>query len=900
MKAEPQHTTHHFRRGRIAAALCTTGVVAVALGGNLLGVAAQDEAAPVPGEPAAPVTAPAADDQPGEPPATTQTMPTPAPAPTTSAPAPAPAPLTDTTTTDATVPTAPKMPRTQQPAEQPIAPAPQSTEPAASAPAPAPADQAAPAATPAVPPFAGVAGPADGEEATLVECAKARPVKPATKGHAVVEGIGQGAAAGTPAATERCTAAKRPSRRTAGPRRAEQRDRPSRKPLRNAQGVPAVSNPTTSLALPGPVPLGVPNFFIDKFRIPPFLLSIYQAAGIQYGIRWEVLAAINEIETDYGRNLNISSAGALGWMQFMPATWKAYGTDANRDGRKDPFNPVDAIFAAARYLRAAGADEDLRRAIFAYNHADWYVESVLMRARLIGGLPSDLVGSLNGLTQGHFPVFAKARYADDLSERARPRAVAGQNVATPVESRATRRGIDIFAKAGSPAIAVQDGTIVALGKSKRLGRYVRLRDVYGNTYTYAHLKTAARHVPVPKQKTQSKDSIAKELELPKRDPKPTRPASAGRATRGGAAPAAPAATTKAAAALARPTAPAAEMGLPKERLFAHPARRNAFAHGGAQQILEAGRALPPAQRSRPTSQASYGLDRADVVLKPMLVGRRVIAGTILGRIGRTEKKIAPRLHFEIRPAGRGAPRIDPKPILDGWKLLESTAIYRAQGRNALVGPEANRASIGQILLMSKDALAQRVLSNPRIEIYSCGRRDIEAGGVDRRVLATLEFLAASGLKPTVTSLHCGHGFYTAGGNVSAHSSGNAVDIAKINGIPIVGHQGEGSITDLTIRRLLTLQGTIKPSQIISLMTYDGASNTLAMSDHADHIHVGFRPQYPAGTSGSRLLDAVLKPSQWIKLIDRLGRIDNPIVAVKPSKYAIRVPVPRASASHRGE
>ena len=66
------------------------------------------------------------------------------------------------------------------------------------------------------------------------------------------------------------------------------------------------------------MPVGVPNFFIDRFRIPPFLLSIYQAAGIQYGIRWEVLAAINEIETDYGRNLNVSSAGAMGWMQFMP------------------------------------------------------------------------------------------------------------------------------------------------------------------------------------------------------------------------------------------------------------------------------------------------------------------------------------------------------------------------------------------------------------------------------------------------------------------------------------------------------------------------------------------------------------------------------------------------------
>src|SRR5205823_13538751 len=147
--------------------------------------------------------------------------------------------------------------------------------------------------------------------------------------------------------------------------------------------------------------------FIERFRIPPCLLPVYQAAGIQYGVRCEVLAAINEIETDYGRNLNVSSAGAVGWMQFLPSSWKRYGVDANNDGRRDPFNPVDAIFSAARYLRAAGAASDVRSAIFAYNHADWYVDSVLLRARLIGGLPADLVGSLTGLTQGHFPVHAK-------------------------------------------------------------------------------------------------------------------------------------------------------------------------------------------------------------------------------------------------------------------------------------------------------------------------------------------------------------------------------------------------------------------------------------------------------------------------------------------------------------
>jgi hypothetical protein len=234
-------------------------------------------------------------------------------------------------------------------------------------------------------------------------------------------------------------------------------------------------------------------------------------------VRWEVLAAINEIETDYGRNLNVSSAGALGWMQFMPATWKAYGVDANGDKKKDPYNPVDAIFAAARYLKAAGADDDLRKAIFAYNHADWYVDSVLMRARLIGGIPSNLVGSLTGLTQGMFPVYAKARYADDLSEREAVKRVArGRNAAVPVESTENRRGINVYAKPGSPVVAVQDGRIVKMGTTKRLGKFIKLRDVYGNTYTYANLKTVADRHPVPKRKTVTRRRSARSSRSPRR------------------------------------------------------------------------------------------------------------------------------------------------------------------------------------------------------------------------------------------------------------------------------------------------------------------------------------------------------------------------------------------------
>ena len=302
------------------------------------------------------------------------------------------------------------------------------------------------------------------------------------------------------------------------------------KPGRTVDGAPTQDNPTFSLALPGAAPIGVPNFFIDKFRIPPFLLPLYQAAGIEYGVRWEVLAAINEIETDYGRNLNVSSAGALGWMQFMPATWEQYGVDANKDDLKDPYNPADAIFAAARYLKAAGAETDMRKAIFAYNHADWYVDSVLMRARLIGGLPSNFVGSLTGLTQGHFPVAAKATYADDLTEqdakKASKRSRKAGNRALVVEGSKHRRGIKVFARRGAPVIAVNDGKVIRVGETKRLGRFVQFQDVYGNTYTYGRLAKVAKTYPAPRERTTTRKAVAKELSLPAKDAKPTAPASA--------------------------------------------------------------------------------------------------------------------------------------------------------------------------------------------------------------------------------------------------------------------------------------------------------------------------------------------------------------------------------------
>ena len=117
--------------------------------------------------------------------------------------------------------------------------------------------------------------------------------------------------------------------------------------------------------------------------MPPELVPIYESASSRYRLGERgvpVLAAINKIESGFGENMGPSSAGAVGWMQFMPATWAAYGVDADGDGARDPDDPDDAIHAAANYLRASGAPRDWYRAVFAYNHADWYVQQVLALA----------------------------------------------------------------------------------------------------------------------------------------------------------------------------------------------------------------------------------------------------------------------------------------------------------------------------------------------------------------------------------------------------------------------------------------------------------------------------------------------------------------------------------------
>jgi cell wall-associated NlpC family hydrolase len=164
-----------------------------------------------------------------------------------------------------------------------------------------------------------------------------------------------------------------------------------------------VSDSQPAIALPSAATPNAPGqIAVDAdFLTPPTwvvqssseeLQGFWQSAGSAYGVPWQVLAAINKVESNFGQNMGPSSAGAVGWMQFMPDTWLRWGVDANRDGVADPWNAEDAIYAAARYLAASGGATDIARALYSYNHADWYVTEVLALADAYAGGAIDTSG----------------------------------------------------------------------------------------------------------------------------------------------------------------------------------------------------------------------------------------------------------------------------------------------------------------------------------------------------------------------------------------------------------------------------------------------------------------------------------------------------------------------------
>jgi murein DD-endopeptidase MepM/ murein hydrolase activator NlpD len=644
---------------------------------------------------------------------------------------------------------------------------------------------------------------------------------------------------------------------------------------------------------------------LSFYRIPLFLLPIYKAASAQYGVPWQVLAAINEVETDYGNDLSVSTAGAVGWMQFMPETWLQYGVDAVNAGYADPYNPVDAIFAAARYLHAAGASSDLPAAILAYNHSQAYVQSVMLRARLISSYPSSVIATLTGLTEGSLPVpgaklLAVPRVllqapggaaqaggpggAEQATGKPQPSSTSSLPGSTPAPSPASTAAVaqqradaptptsqlsDLSAPRDAPVLAVEDGRIVALGRSRSLGDYVVLRDTYGDVFTYASLGSIAPSFRLPKPV---------ELTVPKGalrgaggpEPAPKQAATAGRQaplTLHVAARTLPglAAGTVGGTGSVPPTQP----GAGKVRVFAHPGNRDARAAAKAR-----------AGRTRRAPIGSEALKRGAVVAQGTVIGH-------LGAVGTGHSRAM--LRFAVRPAG-AQQAVDPGPVLRNWAQLD--AALHPQGAKA-AGDVLAGATAADAFAMPAAQLERAVLSDPGIRLGACDRQQVASGKVDERMLALLVFMSRSGLEPTVEQLRCGHLSHRGGAAVVSYLPRGSLTIGAINGVPIAGHQGPGSITDVAIRTLLTVEHPFAPAQIVSLMQYPGIAATLARPDHAGQIEIVL-PAKPSTHRSVRLArtasapaNTVLDSAQWDRLIAQIGSLASPTVARKPSSAAVR-------------
>ncbi len=223
--------------------------------------------------------------------------------------------------------------------------------------------------------------------------------------------------------------------------------------------------------------------------------------------------------------------------------------------------------------------------------------------------------------------------------------------------------------------------------------------------------------------------------------------------------------------------------------------------------------VDPAVAAREHAQAAKRAETARL----QLLRHLELAGITARRVGLPERRT-----IQASPAQR--PTVQPS----DRAIALDTYLQALGTQTILTGLDASR-----------DQLQQQVLSDRRLDIYPAGRSDLASGRIDVRVLAMLEYLAQANGQVTVSCLISGHSLYVHGrpGVVSAHIYGRAVDISAVSGVPILDHQGPGSVTERTIQQILALPSSVEPLQVISLMTLGGAS--FALPDHYNHIHIGY-------------------------------------------------------------
>ena len=416
----------------------------------------------------------------------------------------------------------------------------------------------------------------------------------------------------------------------------------------------------------------------------------------------------------------------IGWMQFMPSTWEAYGVDANDDGRKDPYNPVDAICAAARYLqRRRRRDRPAHRDLRLQPRRLVRRRGPPLRRAQYGKLPDDLVGSLTGLTEGaHFPVAADARYADDISEReaAERRAEAGRRRQRRRRDRSPRRPAAASTSTRARAPRSSPSTTASSRRSARptsSASYIVLQDAYGNRFTYAAARRDLQGLPGAQGARPHRRGLRARLarrrgpDAPRGDPTP-RPART----------AAPATAEAPARRRATPTTDGStNTEDARERLFALPERpRNVDER---QPLRPARRAARRAACPAYETFKSYfsGVLKFDARHDGPGAARRGLEGRRRHRARpRSARPTSSRRTSTSRSARPAAAR------RRSTRSRSSTA-GSCSSRPRSTAPPArtrspSRRDVGQILLMSKAQLERRVLADPRLEIYACGREDI--------------------------------------------------------------------------------------------------------------------------------------------------------------------------------
>ncbi len=616
---------------------------------------------------------------------------------------------------------------------------------------------------------------------------------------------------------------------------------------------------------------------LDFYRIPLFLLPVYQAAAFQYDVPWQVLAGINEIETDYGTDLSVSSAGALGWMQFMPGTWLQYGVDATDAGYADPYNPVDAIFAAARYLHAAGASHHLRAAIFSYNHSQEYVESVLLRARLIASYPSSVIATLTGLVDGSAPT-AGARLAPGakavLEAQAAGMVAGGGNSGEDTASGGAAGGGSSNATAGAvstglPPTPAAAGAQAGGGTQQGVGTAGAASAANGSAGSAVAGAGATAHV------------AAHAAATPGSTPAPSPRVAAERAQALANAPAKPSQLVEL---LGDPGAPvvAVEDGRIERLGHSHALGHylvlrdiygDVFTYAGLGNIAPRYRPSAPSvkpriavsQEPKPTQAATAGHQ------SPLTLKVKAQAAQAVAPVG------APvEVEGETAPAGMGRVRLFAHPynpvaraaahsrrsagVGGGWAALKTGSIVskgtvlghldtppgatagqlrfavRPAGDSATIDPQPLLqnwrqldaalhpkgskgtdallgATAGYALSMSKGELERAVLGDTGIQLDTCGRRDVAGGTVDKRVLAALLFLSRNGLQPTVSGLRCPRGGDTSSGLSVVTGAGASAGTALRSAAQQTAAHGGGLAVDITAINNIPIAGHQGPGSV---------------------------------------------------------------------------------------